>query len=68
MTATMAMGGIVGVVCTYIHTYLRTLGVALEDEETRIAPVFKMEKNGNLIPDYSHMQSNKEKENVDVTN
>ncbi|MED3661330.1 RsfA family transcriptional regulator [Ureibacillus sp. FSL K6-8385] len=42
--------------------------VALEDEETRIAPVFKMEKNGNLIPDYSHMQSNKEKENVDVTN
>ncbi|MEK4496892.1 RsfA family transcriptional regulator [Ureibacillus sp. FSL W8-0352] len=40
--------------------------VTLEDEEPRIAPVFKMEKNGNLVADYTHMNSSKE--NVDVPN
>lgn len=40
--------------------------VTLEDEEPRIAPVFKMEKNGNLVAEYS--QSNSSKENVDVPN
>lgn len=45
--------------------------VALEDEEPRIAPVFKMEKNGNLVADYSHIQSQQQQssiENVDVPN
>lgn len=40
--------------------------VTLEDEEQRIAPIFKMEKNGNLVANYSN--SNSEKENVDVPN
>src|SRR5690606_5419511 len=40
--------------------------VTLEDEEPRIAPVFKMEKNGNLVAEYA--QANSSKENVDVPN
>ncbi|NLY79405.1 MAG: RsfA family transcriptional regulator [Lysinibacillus sp.] len=40
--------------------------VTLEDEEPRIAPVFKMEKNGNLVAEFSH--TNSSKENVDVPN
>lgn len=38
--------------------------VTLEDDEQRVAPVFKMEKNGNLVANYTHS----EKENVDVPN
>ncbi|KGR92431.1 transcriptional regulator [Ureibacillus massiliensis 4400831 = CIP 108448 = CCUG 49529] len=43
--------------------------VTLEEDEQRIAPVFKMEKNGNLVANYS-TTSNAEsgKENVDVPN
>ncbi|MFJ8234785.1 RsfA family transcriptional regulator [Ureibacillus sp. NPDC094379] len=40
--------------------------VTLDDDEQRVAPVFKMEKNGNLVANYSN--SNPEKENVDVPN
>lgn len=40
--------------------------VTLEEEEERIAPVFKMEKNGNLVANYTN--SNVQTENVDVPN
>ncbi|MFL0506762.1 RsfA family transcriptional regulator [Ureibacillus sp. 179-F W5.1 NHS] len=40
--------------------------VTLEEDEPRVAPVFKMEKNGNLVANYSNSSS--EKENVDVPN
>ena len=36
--------------------------VTLDEDESRVAPVFKMEKNGNLVANYS----TGEKENVDV--
>lgn len=39
--------------------------VTLEEDEQRIAPVFKMEKNGNLVANYS-TSSDLGKENVDV--
>lgn len=42
--------------------------VALEDDEPRIAPVFKMEKNGNLIAVQSSKENEENKENVDVSN
>lgn len=35
--------------------------VTLDEDESRVAPVFKMEKNGNLVANYAS-----EKENVDV--
>lgn len=38
--------------------------VTLEEDEQRVAPVFKMEKNGNLVANYA----TSEKENVDVPN
>lgn len=38
--------------------------VTLDEDEQRVAPVFKMEKNGNLVANYTHS----EKENVDVPN
>lgn len=40
--------------------------VTLEEDEQRIAPVFKMEKNGNLVANYSTNVSDQGKENVDV--
>lgn len=40
--------------------------VTLDEDEQRVAPVFKMEKNGNLVANYANMNS--EKENVDVPN
>lgn len=40
--------------------------VTLEEEEERIAPVFKMERNGNLVANYTN--SNVQTENVDVPN
>lgn len=40
--------------------------VTLDEEEDRVAPVFKMEKNGNLVANYAN--SNIPKENVDVPN
>lgn len=42
--------------------------VTLEEEQERVAPVFKMEKNGNLVANYTTSTSNSEKENVDVPN
>ncbi|SOB89628.1 prespore-specific regulator [Ureibacillus xyleni] len=38
--------------------------VTLEEDEQRVAPVFKMEKNGNLVANYT--TGSIEKENVDV--
>ncbi|HWL11975.1 MAG TPA: RsfA family transcriptional regulator [Ureibacillus sp.] len=38
--------------------------VTLDEDESRVAPVFKMEKNGNLVANYSTGTS--EKENMDV--
>ncbi|MDN4492064.1 RsfA family transcriptional regulator [Ureibacillus aquaedulcis] len=40
--------------------------VTLDEEDNRVAPVFKMEKNGNLVANYT--TGNSEKENVDVPN
>ena len=40
--------------------------VTLEEDEQRIAPVFKMEKNGNLVANYSTNSMDHGKENVDV--
>lgn len=40
--------------------------VTLDEEEERIAPIFKMEKNGNLVANYTN--SNIPTENVDVPN
>ncbi|RHW40052.1 RsfA family transcriptional regulator [Lysinibacillus yapensis] len=40
--------------------------VTLEEEEPRVAPVFKMEKNGNLVANYT--TNGGEKENMDVPN
>ncbi|RUL53123.1 MULTISPECIES: RsfA family transcriptional regulator [Lysinibacillus] len=40
--------------------------VTLEEDEQRVAPVFKMEKNGNLVANYTTGAI--EKENVDVPN
>nr|WP_106783427.1 RsfA family transcriptional regulator [Lysinibacillus timonensis] len=40
--------------------------VTLEEDEQRIAPVFKMEKNGNLVANYSTNVNESGKENVDV--
>ncbi|QCR31379.1 RsfA family transcriptional regulator [Lysinibacillus sp. SGAir0095] len=37
--------------------------VTLDEDDNRVAPVFKMEKNGNLVANYS---TGSEKENVDV--
>ncbi|BDH60560.1 transcriptional regulator [Lysinibacillus sp. PLM2] len=43
--------------------------VTLEEDEQRIAPVFKMEKNGNLVANYSTTSNTESgKENVDVPN
>lgn len=39
--------------------------VTLDEEESRVAPVFKMEKNGNLVANYTTAG---EKENMDVPN
>ncbi|HWL22851.1 MAG TPA: RsfA family transcriptional regulator [Ureibacillus sp.] len=40
--------------------------VTLEEDEQRIAPVFKMEKNGNLVANYATSNNDLGKENVDV--
>ncbi|MFY3793008.1 RsfA family transcriptional regulator [Ureibacillus sp. MALMAid1270] len=40
--------------------------VTLEEDEQRIAPVFKMEKNGNLVANYSTSGIDHGKENADV--
>ncbi|MFC7685869.1 RsfA family transcriptional regulator [Ureibacillus sp. GCM10028918] len=40
--------------------------VTLDEDDNRVAPVFKMEKNGNLVANYT--TGNSEKENVDVPN
>ena len=41
--------------------------VTLEEDEPRVAPVFKMEKNGNLVANYAPTGTT-EKENMDVPN
>ncbi|KGR80206.1 RsfA family transcriptional regulator [Ureibacillus manganicus] len=41
--------------------------VTLEEDEQRIAPVFKMEKNGNLVANYATNSSEIGKENADVS-